>query len=41
MKQFAAAAAPVAITKHWKPRFVVMFMERYETLTKGRTTQVA
>ncbi|GBR25520.1 type II toxin-antitoxin system prevent-host-death family antitoxin [Gluconobacter japonicus] len=29
----AAAVAPVAITKHRKPRFVVMSMERYETLT--------
>ncbi|ARW11773.1 MULTISPECIES: type II toxin-antitoxin system Phd/YefM family antitoxin [Acetobacter] len=28
----AAAVAPVAITKHRKPRFVVMSMERYETL---------
>ncbi|MFG5379842.1 type II toxin-antitoxin system Phd/YefM family antitoxin [Yoonia sp. R2-816] len=37
----AATVAPVAITKHRKPRFVVMSMERYETLTKGRTTQVA
>ena len=37
----AATVAPVAITKHRKPRFVVMSMERYETLTEGRTTQVA
>ena len=37
----AATVAPVAITKHRKPRFVVMSMERYETLTAGRTTQVA
>ena len=37
----AATVAPVAITKHRKPRFVVMSMERYKTLTEGRTTQVA
>lgn len=37
----AAATAPVVITKHRKPRFVVMSMERFETLTKGRTSQVA
>lgn len=29
----AAAVAPVAITKHRKPRFVVMSLERYEALT--------
>lgn len=29
----SAAIAPVAITKHRKPRFVVMSMERYEMLT--------
>lgn len=33
----AAAVAPVAITKHRKPRFVVMSMERYETLTSTDT----
>lgn len=33
----AAAIAPVAITKHRKPRFVVMSMERYETLTSRDT----
>jgi prevent-host-death family protein len=33
----AAAVAPVAITKHRKPRFVVMSMEQYETLTKPGT----
>lgn len=37
----AATVAPVAITKHRKPRFVVMSMERYETLTEGRKTQTA
>lgn len=37
----AATLAPVAITKHRKPRFVVMSMERYEALTEGRGTQLA
>ncbi len=37
----AAAIAPVAITKHRKPRFVVMSMERFEALTSGRSSQVA
>ncbi len=37
----AAAVSPVAITKHRKPRFVVMSMERFEALTTGRSTQVA
>lgn len=37
----AAIAAPVAITKHRKPRFVVMSMERFERLTNAQTTQVA
>lgn len=37
----AAAVAPVAITKHRKPRFVVMSMERYEALAIGRGSQVA
>lgn len=31
----AAAVAPVAITKHRKPRFVVMSVERYETLANS------
>ena len=30
----AAAAEPVAITRHRKPRFVVMSIERYEALTR-------
>ena len=30
----AASRAPVAITKHRKPRFVLMSMERYEELTR-------
>jgi len=37
----AATVAPVAITKHRKPRFVVMSMERFEALTSGRGSQVA
>ncbi len=37
----AATRAPVAITKHRKPRFVVMSMERYETLTEGSGAQIA
>lgn len=37
----AATLAPVAITKHRKPRFVVMSMERYRALTKGGSSQVA
>lgn len=31
----AASCAPVAITKHRKPRFVLMSLERYEALTGG------
>ena len=37
----AATVAPVAITKHRKPRFVIMSMERFKALTAGRGTQVA
>ncbi len=37
----AAAIAPVVITKHRKPRFVVMSMPRFEELTSGRSSQVA
>ncbi|QEP30594.1 type II toxin-antitoxin system Phd/YefM family antitoxin [Pukyongiella litopenaei] len=37
----AATVAPVAITKHRKPRFVVMSMERFQALTAGRGSQVA
>ncbi len=36
----AASRAPVAITKHRKPRFVLMSLERYEALT-GATDQQA
>ena len=31
----AASRAPVAITKHRKPRFVLMSFNRYESLTGG------
>ncbi len=31
----AAARAPVAITKHRKPRFVVMSIDQFEALTRG------
>ncbi|KAB2530581.1 prevent-host-death protein [Salipiger aestuarii] len=37
----AATVAPVAITKHRKPRFVVMSMERFQALTAGHGSQVA
>ena len=31
----AASRAPVAITRHRKPRFVVMSFDRFEALTRG------
>lgn len=37
----AATLAPVAITKHRKPRFVIMSMQQYETMASGHSTQVA
>lgn len=37
----AATREPVAITKHRKPRYVMMSIERYESLTKGNPTQIA
>lgn len=37
----AASVAPVAITKHRKPRFVLMSMDRFEALTKGQGAQMA
>ncbi|UWR24636.1 type II toxin-antitoxin system Phd/YefM family antitoxin [Sulfitobacter sp. S190] len=37
----AATVAPVAITKHRKPRFVIMSMEQFEALTDGQQSQVA
>lgn len=35
----AASRAPVAITKHRKPRFVLMSLERYEELTGASDQQ--
>ncbi|MCY0155071.1 type II toxin-antitoxin system Phd/YefM family antitoxin [Hoeflea alexandrii] len=32
----AATISPVAISKHRKPRYVIMSMERYESLTHGQ-----
>ena len=37
----AATLAPVAITKHRKPRFVMMSMERYRALIAGSNHQVS
>lgn len=37
----AASVAPVAITKHRKPRFVIMSMDRFEALTKGQGAQMS
>ena len=37
----AATVAPIAITKHRKPRYVVMSMERYEALTRSANQQMA
>lgn len=37
----AATVAPVAITKHRKPRYVVMSVERYEALTRSEHNQVS
>lgn len=37
----AATLEPVAITKHRKPRYVMMSIERYESLTQGNSTQMA
>ena len=37
----AAAAEPVAITKHRKQRFVVMSIDRYRALSKAADTQMA
>ncbi|WP_205665549.1 type II toxin-antitoxin system prevent-host-death family antitoxin [Georhizobium profundi] len=37
----AASVSPVAITKHRKPRYVIMSMERYENLTHDDDTRRA
>lgn len=36
----AATLAPIAITKHRKPRFVVMSMQQYEAMTSVHGSQV-
>ena len=36
----AAIRSPVAITKHRKPKFVLMSMDQYQLLAKGATQQV-
>ena len=36
----AAIRSPVAITKHRKPKFVLMSMDQYLQLAKGATQQV-
>ena len=36
----AAIRSPVAITKHRKPKFVLMSMDQYQKLAKGATQQV-
>ena len=35
----AAIRSPVAITKHRKPKFVLMSMDQYQQLAKGATQQ--
>ena len=36
----AAIRSPVAITKHRKPKFVLMSMDQYQQLARGATQQV-
>ena len=36
----AAIRSPVAITKHRKPKFVLMSIDQYQQLAKGATQQV-
>lgn len=36
----AAIKSPIAITKHRKPKFVLMSMEQYMQLTQGSSQQV-
>lgn len=36
----AAIRSPVAITKHRKPKFVLMSMDQYQHLARGATQQV-
>jgi len=35
----AAIRSPIAITKHRKPKFVLMSMDQYQSLTRGTTQQ--
>ena len=35
----AAIRSPIAITKHRKPKFVLMSMDQYQQLTRGATQQ--
>jgi len=35
----AAIRSPIAITKHRKPKFVLMSMDQYQSLTRGATQQ--
>ena len=35
----AAIRSPIAITKHSKPKFVLMIMGQYQSLTRGATQQ--
>ena len=37
----AARNAPVAITKHSKPRFVIMSVDRYQAMADGLKEQVS
>lgn len=36
----AAIRSPIAITKHRKPKFVLMSMDQYQQLARGVTQQV-
>ena len=36
---YAAIRSPIAITKHRKPKFVLMSMDQYQHLTRGATQQ--
>lgn len=36
----AAIRSPIAITKHRKPKFVLMSMDQYQQLARGATQQV-
>ncbi len=36
----AAIRSPIAITKHRKPKFVLMSMDQYQSLTRGPRTRL-